>query len=313
MSTPLKRLNPACLAPGDTIDIIAPSSKCHPHVVEKFQQLLHSWGLLSLVPKEMFGDSLLYANSDEKRFEHLRNALLNPSSKAVWCLLGGFGATKLLPRLHSIQPPEVPKIFIGFSDITALHLYLQQAWGWSTLSGPSGYQISLHKISDGSIALLKHALFHPASSLSYQHLVPLNQSAKKAQILEAHITGGNLHLIQASLGTFWQIQTAGKILFMEECHERAYRIDRVLTQLDQAGLFRQVKAILFGDMLDAGEPDGRFLVEKVIQAFAEQCALPVLKIAHIGHGHLHYPLWLGHPAKLVLGGPYGLEYIEDEK
>lgn len=303
-------LNPVCLKEGDKVDIIAPSSKCNPSVVEKFQQILHSWGLHSHVPKDLFGTNLLYANTDQKRFEHLEKALFNSDSQAIWCLLGGFGATKLLSKLKSVQPLKQAKLFIGFSDITALHLYFNGIWGWSTLSGPSGYQIALNKISEDSIALLKKALFHPATALSYHHLVPLNQQAQNAQVIEAQLMGGNLHLIQASLGTFWQIQSANKIIFIEDCHERAYRIDRILTQLEQAGSFRHAKAIIFGDMIDAGEPDGRFLVEQLIQTFAMQCPLPVLQMSHVGHGKTHYPLWLGRPAKLTLGSAYHLEFLD---
>ncbi len=296
------------LEPGDTIDIIAPSSKCHPSVVEKFREVIHSWGLHCHIPSDLFGDNLLYANSDEKRFIHLQNALLNPDSKAVWCLLGGYGSTKLIPKLKQIKPPSHPKLLIGFSDITALHIFLQGQWGWTTLGGPSGYQVSLSRVAKTSVELLQTILFGKAQSLIYD-ITTLNQLANKQQTITAPIIGGNLHLIQASLGTFWQIDATDKILFIEEFNERAYRIDRILAHLEQAGIFKNAKAILFGDMIDKGEPDGRFLVKEVIQEFATQCALPVLQISNIGHGAINNPLLFGHPATIDIGDEHYLEFI----
>ena len=112
------------LKPGDIIDIVAPSSKCHISVLEKMNALLTSWQLKCSAPADLFGDSILYANSDEKRFLHLKNALVNPDSKAVWCLLGGYGATKLIPMLNQIPAPSKPKIVIGFSAVSYTHLTL---------------------------------------------------------------------------------------------------------------------------------------------------------------------------------------------
>ena len=219
---------PNYLKPGDVVDIVAPSSKCHPSALEKIKTLLNSWELKCRIPDDIFGDSLLYANNDERRFQHLQRALLNNTSKAVWCLLGGFGATKLIPFLSKITRPTHSKFFIGFSDITALHIFLQGQWNWTTIHGPSGYQASFDRVSKDSVNLLKKILFHENDGkLSYDQIIPLNKVAESNTIIDAPFIGGNLHLIQTSLGTAWKINTHNKILFIEEVNERAYRIDRV--------------------------------------------------------------------------------------
>ena len=300
---------PLSLQPGDIIDIVAPSSKCHPDVAEKFKNILQTWGLVANVPEGLFGESLLYANSDEMRFLHLKNALLNPRSKAVWCLLGGYGSARLIPMLSALEPPSHSKLFIGFSDITALHIFLQQQWGWSTISGPSGYQISLNKITDDSVNAVKRMLLHYGNTLSYQDILPLNKLAAAEQIIEASVIGGNLHLIQASLGTNWQINPRNKIFFIEEINERAYRVDRILAQLDQAGIFQQATAVLFGDMIDKGEPNGKFLIQQTIQEFAQHCPIPVLQTPNFGHGSINYPLLLGQRAKLTMGASAALHFF----
>jgi muramoyltetrapeptide carboxypeptidase len=297
------------LEPGDVVDVVAPSSRCHPSVLENMKQLIESWGLRCHIPEDLFGDSLLYANSDEKRLQHLKQALLNPNSKAVWCLLGGFGATKLLPELSKIEAPPFSKSFIGFSDITALHLFLTDRWGWSTIHGPSGYQASLNRISMDSIQLLRSILCNKEFLLSYDQITPLNVSAQESNQINASITGGNLHLIQASIGTSWQINPVDKILFIEETNERAYRIDRTLEHLKQVGVFDRVRAVLFGDFIDKGEPDGRFLVQNVIQEFACGCTFPVLQIKNIGHGQINNPLVFGRMACLKVGHHSSLSFL----
>ena len=302
-------VNRVFLRPGDVVDIIAPSSRCHPSVLENMKHLIESWDLKCHIPEELFGDSLLYANSDEKRLQHLKLALLNTTSKAVWCLLGGFGATKLIPELSKIDPPSIRKSFIGFSDITALHLFLTEKWGWSTIHGPSGYQASLNKISKDSVNLLKTTLCNEDCSLAYDQLIPLNTFAQIDGQINASVIGGNLHLIQASIGTSWQINSVDKILFIEETNERAYRIDRVLEHLRQVGIFDRVKAVLLGDFIDKGEPDGRFLVQEIIQEFARECAFPVLQIRNIGHGQINNPLLFGTMARLQMKGSYSLEFV----
>ncbi|CAN5428645.1 LD-carboxypeptidase [soil metagenome] len=288
------------LKPGDLVDIVAPAAKCHSDVLGKTTTLLESWGLRSYIPEDIFGDSILYANTDAKRFSHLKYALLNDTSKAVWCLLGGYGSTKLLPMLNMLKPPSHSKIFIGFSDITALHIFLQQQWGWATIHGPSGYQASLNKVAENSIHLLKNMLFHPDEVPVYNQIIPLNSFAKNNVIINVMLTGGNLHLIQASLGTSWQINADNKIVFIEETNERAYRIDRALTHLSQAGIFDQAKGILFGDFIDKGEPNGEFLVNKIIKEFAQQISIPVMQISNVGHGPINNPIFLGRNVKLIM-------------
>jgi muramoyltetrapeptide carboxypeptidase len=297
------------LNPGDTVDIVAPSSKCHVSVLDKIRLFLSEWGLNCHIPKGLFGDSLLYANSDEMRFEHLKNALLNPGSQAVWCLLGGFGANRLIPLLSQLKPPNHSKPIIGFSDITALHIFIQDQWQWPTIHGPSGYQAIFDKVSQDSLASLKEMLFNPTKQLQYGDIKSLNDLAKQDSIIDAPIIGGNLHLIQASIGTGWQMNAKNKIILIEEYNERAYRIDRILAQLSQTEIFNGAKAILFGDVIDKGEPDGRFLIADVLYEFAEQQTLPVLQISNIGHGFVNKPILLGSPARLTMGALCYLDFI----
>lgn len=292
------------LTPGDAIEIIAPASACpkkEGDVVNQVCELLTTWGLKPIVAADMFGDDLLCANSDEQRLLLLKNALLNPNTKAVWCLRGGYGATRLLPELFALPIPSRPKIFLGMSDVTALHLFLQQHWHWITLHSPSARQLALNEVQPENLQEVKAILLGEQKTVEFKLLTPMNHLAQEEITIAAPITGGNLSLVQASLATSWQIDTQHKILFLEEINERGYRIDRMLQHLQQAGVFKEIKAIVFGDFIGGQEANGTSLVQDVLQRFAQHCEFPVLQCCGIGHGKHNRPLPLGSMSFLNLG------------
>ncbi len=292
---------PFPLKPGDVIEVIAPSFGFQPDIVEAIKSVTDSWGIKARIPDTLFGDDLLCANSDKMRFQHLKNALYAEDSRYIWVLRGGYGVTRLLSMLNELDPPTTPKILIGFSDITALHIFLNQKWGWPTLHSCGARQIAQQKVSAESGNLLKSILFgDQKEELSYS-LKPLNASAKEAQSIQTLIAGGNLCLVQNSLGTFWQLNGKDKIILLEDVDEKGYRIDRSLNHLNQAGLFADAKAVLLGDFTGGKEDDGTSLVEPVIDRFANSLSIPVLKIEGVGHGFVNLPLPLGFPVTLKTG------------
>lgn len=284
------------LKPGDNVEIIAPASRCTDKQLTELQKLLASWQLNYIVAKDIFGDDLLCANTDEIRFRSLKDALQNPDTKAVICARGGYGCMRLIPKLTEISPPTFPKLFIGMSDITALHVYLQQQWQWPTLHGA----LALDKFSPESIAALKSILFGEVDQVELRGL-PLNTSAKLNHTIETSITGGNLCMVQTSIGTIWQIQGRNKIIFLEEVNERAYRIDRMLEHLRQANIFKDAAAILLGDFIGGKESDGSSLIKPVLERFAQNCEIPVVQVAGLGHGYTNFPIPLGTATTLQLG------------
>jgi len=284
------------LQPGDRVEVIAPASRCTDQRLAGLQELLTSWQLDCIVSPDIFGEDLLCANTDEIRFKLLRDALQNPKTKAVICARGGYGCMRLIPQLSKMIPPATPKLFIGMSDITALNLYFQQAWQWPVMHGA----LAKDKFSGESIASLKAILFGHVKQVPFSG-VPLNALAEKNWQLEANITGGNLSLVQASLGTLWQINGREKIIFLEEVGERGYRVDRMLEHLRQANVFKDAAAILLGDFLAGNEPDGSSLIQPVLARFAQTCKIPVVQVKGIGHGYINFPIPLGTSAQLNLG------------
>ncbi|MCE0721607.1 MULTISPECIES: S66 peptidase family protein [Legionella] len=284
------------LSIGDSVEIIAPASRSSDSQLLGLKELLESWELNCIVQKDIFAPDLLCANTDEMRFTHLKNALQNPKTKAVICVRGGYGSTRLIPRLAEIHPPDAVKIFIGISDVTCLHLYLQQHWGWPTIHGAAAPD----KFSKETIAAVKSILFGEAP-IQFTGLIPMNRHAQEDGFIKSHVTGGNLAIIQSGVGTSWQIDGRDKIILLEEIGERGYRVDRMLEHLKQASLFSHAAAIILGDFLEGDEPNGSSLVEPVLQRFAESCPIPVLRIAGIGHGPINFPIPFGTEAHLQLG------------
>ena len=284
------------LQPGDHIEIIAPASRCSDGLLSEINSLLSSWHLNCTVSDDIFGPDLLCANTDEIRFESLKRALLNPDTKAILCARGGYGCMRLIPELEKITPPTTPKLFIGMSDITALNLFLQQKWHWPVIHGA----LALDKFSPAAIDDIKALMFGNDEQIQFQG-IPLNAAAKKSHTIQSSVTGGNLCLIQTSIGTSWQLNGRDKIILLEEIGERGYRVDRMLAHLEQAGIFKDATAILLGDFIGGEEADGQSLVQPVLERFAAQCALPVVQVKGIGHGRDNLAIPLGTSATLQLG------------
>jgi muramoyltetrapeptide carboxypeptidase len=288
------------LQPGDIVDVIAPASIGKPAVIAKAKALLTSWGLRYNIPENIFGEDLLCANSDPVRFKQLKAALLNKKSKAVWCLRGGYGCARLIPMLEKLTPPAHNKLFMGFSDVTVLHAFLQKQWRWATVHGPSLNQCVTKDVAESSVQKLKAIVFGEQQQVDF-NLTPLNKLANKKIAIQSSVVGGNLCLLQHSINTVWQPNTKNKIVFLEEVGERGYRVDRMLVHLQQAGLFKQIKGLVLGDFTDGLEPGGKSLVPAVIKRFAEQCDFPVLQVSGIGHGKTNDPIPLGTKIILQLG------------
>ena len=261
------------------------------------KELLESWQLSCIVNEDIFGTDVLCANTDEARFKHLKQALLNPQSKAIFCARGGYGSMRLIPQLTEVHPPQAVKVFVGMSDITALQLYLQQAWGWPTIHGVSAPD----RFSVESIASLKAILFGAVKCVEFTGLVPMNSSALRRQVIQSSLTGGNLSLIQAGIATRWQMDARNKIILIEEIGERGYRVDRMLEHLTQAGVFHHAAAIVLADFLEGKEPDHSSKIEPVLERFAHQCDIPVVRLHGIGHGYHNSPIPLGTNTILSLG------------
>ncbi len=293
------------LQPGDVIDIIAPGYPTKPEIIEAGKIILQERGYIPRVPADILSPQFFHSNSDEARFAQAKKALLAKDSKAIWCLRGGYGSNRLLPELAKIKKPNRAKIFIGISDVTSLHLFLNQNWKWCTL-----HATLLDRLAENRIdAVLAQEIFDIINGKKHEMLFtglkPLNARAEKTKKHQARIVGGNLTTLQCSIGTPWALKTSGEFLFLEDLGERGYRIDRMLVHLKQAGRLKNCEGILLGHFTGGDEPlspEGTTSnrVHEALQRFADENPnLPVWSGIESGHGELLRTLPFGTPATIV--------------
>lgn len=288
------------LAPGDMIEIIAPGYGCSPEMLVAVREAIEQLGFRAHIPKNLLGDDPFCSHNDDERLGHLHAALMNPESKALWCIRGGYGSARLIPPLATLPVNSRAKLLIGFSDITALHLFFTQHYGWPTLHAEVLLRLVGKPGGERGLAEIRDILLGEEKQVAF-NLLPLNEAALKAGTVTSSVTGGNLSLIQTSIATGWQLKGKGKILMIEEVDERGYRIDRMLEHCMQAGIIEGIDALIIGDMIGGEERDGRPLGEIALRRFAEALPVPVLKCPGIGHGAINRPLPFGAPAVLALG------------
>ncbi len=291
------------LSKGDVVDIIAPSAgNITPNQISLIVSFLEKNYLTPRISEDIFNNQFpYYANSDEYRFNKLIESLQAKDSKAVWCIRGGYGSTRIVNKIKANLKPKICKALIGFSDITALHLTLNTKWNWSTLHAPVLFQVAENLVNSKSIDTIISCILGNIDKITYLDLEPLNNLANINKTINSSVIGGNLSVINSSLATNWQINAKNKILFLEDVSERGYSIDRMLNHLDQAGIFKQVKAIIFGSFTDGLEKDGKDFTKYAIEDFSKKIDIPVLQCKSIGHNENNITLPLNTKTVLKLG------------
>ncbi len=286
------------LRAGDLVDVVAPGSGLPVDVLKKTPAFFNSWNLRCRIPKNLLRPTALHSNTDEVRFETLKAALFSEESRAVWCLRGGYGSNRLIPHLIKLKKPKRKKIFVGISDVTSLHIFLQQEWGWVTYHGSL-----LDRLVQGTLPKkceqeTKQILFGDKKEVSFR-LKPMNEWADLKRVLRGPIVGGNLVTIQSTLGTVSEIETRGKFLFIEEIAERGYRVDRILEHLRQCDKFSGCRGLLIGQFVGGAENDGRYVWKTVLRDWAKSLKIPVYSGLESGHGQKLRTLPLGTAARIV--------------
>lgn len=264
------------------------------------------------LPSHLIQTNPMFANSEEKRAQYLTDALADDSNDIIWCLRGGYGSLPLLPYLKKMKKPKKSKCLVGLSDITSLHLFLNQTWGWPSVHGsnldrwvngtiPANVLKELNGILDGSQA-----------KTTYKNIKPVNALAKKLKSVKGKITGGNLVTLCSHLGTPFQPRFENQFLFIEDIGERGYRIDRCLTQLTMSGVLKGCRGILVGQFTSCLEPDGRNLWSWVIKKWADTVNIPVYSGIPSGHEIQQWPLSFGTLAEVKIINDRGHLIIENE-
>ncbi|MGC4936655.1 S66 peptidase family protein [Kribbella sp. DT2] len=279
------------LKAGDRVAVVAPAGPLKAERLEAGSDQLRGWGLeVEVMPSALARDERLpyLAGSDEARAEDFTNAWLDDRFQAVFCGRGGYGVQRMLPLLDLDALAAVEKVFVGFSDITALHEALN-ARGLVTVHGPMA--AGVEQLATGGDRL-RDLLFAPEKITDL--LAPRGAATVVPGTAEGRLLGGNLALLAASLGSPTAVMPAG-IVLLEDVSEDGYRVDRLLTQLLRAGWFDQVTGLVIGDFSEA---DDGGLVADVVRERLEPLQVPMVTGAAIGHEDLNLAVPLGLPTRL---------------
>lgn len=284
-------IHPPNIGPGGIIRIVAPGGTIEDRSsLERGISTLERMGFRVQYDERIFDSFRYLAGDDRARAEELMAAFEDPAVHAVMALRGGYGCSRLIPLLEEERLRHHPKPFIGFSDITTLHLYFQKRFGWITIHGPMAATATL-----GSMPYDQEQ--HLLSLLSDPGYLPVLQftqlEAWHPGTAEGRLTGGCLSIVAASIGTPYEIETDGKILFLEDCGEPPYRIDRMVTHLRLAGKFRSVSGILLGTFLDCEPDKGEYRSADVLRELLGEPGVPVIASFPAGHGFENWAVPLG--------------------
>lgn len=291
MTTPRAYQPPPALSPGDRVAAIAPASSFDRPSFEAGLALIAARYQVSY-GAGLFERQRYLAGTDERRFAELAAALADPAIRGVFCVRGGYGATRLLGRLAAL-PPAPPKPLLGFSDITALHLWLQSR-GTVSVHGPVLTQLPLLPAATCArlFAMLESGTPPP----------PLRAAETYVDgVAEGPLLGGSLSMLTRVLGTPYMPDLGGAILLLEDVGERPYRLDRMWTHLTLAGAFARVRGIALGTFVNCEEPNADYRAADVLRELAAATGLPCAAGFPIGHGDRNEPVPLGARVRLDAG------------
>lgn len=252
----LSILKPESLQKGDTIAIAAPASPFDKGEFEKGVNLLKSLGFQVIYRDDIFSQKDYLAGSDERRAAEVMEHLTNPRVKALFFARGGYGCQRIIPLLNEKLIKMHPKIVMGYSDLSTLLIYLYQKFSWVVFHGPVVAKGMGDQFAERGKSSLIQALMNPS---------PLGEvKDEKIRFIregeaQAPLVGGCLSLLITNLKSDYELDTKGKILFIEDTNEKPYAIDRMLTHLKQAGKFYQVKGFIFGPFQNSGESDEKII------------------------------------------------------
>ena len=308
-SSNVQRVKPPALRPGDTVGIVAPASNIKQADLDAGCEALRRAGYRPFYLDSILEKDLYFAGSVERRARELEEMFERDEVRAIVCARGGYGANYLLPNLDLDKIKAHPKIFVGYSDVTSLLTYFSDATGLATFHGP---MVAKDWALDGSVDA---SSWQAALSGGAPWDVPLNAEVNGLVegAAEGVLYGGCLSILVASLGTPYEIRTAGTILFLEDIAAKPFQIDRMLMQLKLAGHFEKVRGIIFGEMLDCVQNATQaYTLQEVVTRIVGDRGVPVafgLKSGHVTSGNITLPF--GVQARLtVKGSKVGLKITE---
>lgn len=286
---------PLPLQKGQKVAILAPAGKVAREVLDPGLQTLREWGVAIQTGEHLFARDNQFAGTDDQRLADLQAALDDPGIGAILCARGGYGTTRIVDRLDFTAFLRRPKWLAGYSDITTLH---QKLHGLGVQSLHATMPLLFGRDTPFSVESLQHLLF--GGEINYT-VAPqlLNRPGDGSGVL----IGGNLALLASNVGTASDVDTAGKILFLEDIDEYLYNLDRMLVQLRRSGKLARLAGLVVGHFTDSKDnetPFGKNPYEIVADAVREY-RYPVCYGFPVGHEPDNWAMPCGRHVRLQVG------------
>ena len=300
-------VRPPALQPGDQIGVVAPASNIKFEMLEAGCHELERLGFRPFYRPDILKTHRYFSGTDERRAAELLEMVRNPDVKAIFCARGGYGSGRLIRYLDPELFLAHPKIILGSSDITMLLSFLNR----HGLVGFHGPMVAT-SMRLGGQGYDQNILLRMLKGDPNIHFPVDHTSVLRSGEAEGRLAGGCLSLVVATLGTSLEIDTDDTILILEDLGEKPYQIDRMLTQLKQAGKLDKVRGIVFGEMLDCTNlPNQGYTLEEVILDVLEATTFPILYGFSTGHtSRANIVVPFGIHAKLSLGSVSRFELLE---
>jgi len=285
---------PDYLKKGDKIGITSTARKVTVEEMQPCIDVLKNWGLEVVISQQLYESQDQFAGSDEIRTSELQEMLDDSSIKAILFARGGYGTVRLVDQLDFNLFCQNPKWLIGYSDITVIHSHVNTLYEIQTLHGP----MAINFIDGGeSIDALQQVLFGSPGTFKMKHH-DLNRAGEGQGIL----IGGNLSLLYSMKGSISDVETSGRILFIEDLDEYLYHIDRMMMSLKRSGMLSNLSGLIVGGMTEMNDNDVPFgkTAEEIIAETVSEFDYPLCFNFLAGHIKENMPLVFGAKGHLTV-------------
>ena len=291
-------IKPPALKPNATIGILSPSSWMNESDLKLAIAVFEEKGYHLVLGKSIYLKDNTFAGTPEQRANDINGMFANPNIDAIICARGGYGANRVLPLIDYDLIKANPKIFMGYSDVTAFLTSITQKTGLVTFHGPMLSSFSKGMV-DYNFDLIEKTLFG-YESITIQSPRELQRRVLKSGKAEGPLWGGNMCLLVNRLGTADQLNTSGTILFIEDIDEYLYAFDRMIVHMKEAGMFQNISGLIIGELVDMKDQDIPFgkSTDEIVMNVCSDLDIPIISNFPCGHGVFQSTLPISIPVQL---------------
>ena len=291
--------HPPFLQKNDTIALVSPAKKIELSLVDNARQYLEEWGFRVIVGESATAACHQFAGDDDLRRRDFQTQLNDPNVKAILCLRGGYGSVRIVDGLDFAELARNPKWIVGYSDVTAIQNHVLKHYDMASIHAEMPLKFPAFPEMNDSMKALRDALFGKFEPLQIRP-----HALNKIGCAQGELVGGNLAMLCSLLGSVSQVDTRGKILFLEDVGEYLYAIDRMLMTLKRAGILDGLAGLAIGQFTHTQDGDPPFgkTVYEIIAEHVSSYDYPVVFDVPAGHCEVN--------RALVFGGVYTLEVTE---